>query len=171
MFSCNGFYNRDKKSAGNALLYVFVAVGLLGALTYSFVQSNRESYTVQDAIRIAQEMYVQTNLIKASILQCTVEYPEGGGDMDGDGSIDTDDNSNTPFPLEPSDALNDDAPAGCTTTGDAAGCVTQALDDYVRSLACVGAPIGSAHMFNGAGNSGAFLPPPPKGFGEWEYQA
>jgi len=158
-----------KKNSGNALFYVFMVIGLLGALTYSFTKGTRENYSVQNSSRVAEEIYVQANLIKSSIAQCTMEYVEGGGDLNGDGAVDANDNQNTPFPLEPTDALNENAPAGCTKNDGAAGCITQAANNNVKNLACVGALLGSAYIFGGENNSGSFLPPAPSGFNEWSY--
>lgn len=169
----------NRKNSGNALFYVFMAIGLLGALTYSFTKGTKENYSVQNAARVAEELYVQSNLIKSSVLQCTMEYgkyfSEAGevgnpADLNGDGAVNADDNNNVPFPLEPTDALNENAPAGCTKKSGAAGCISRAADNNVKNLACVGAPIGSAYIFNGENNSGAFLPPPPSGFENWTYR-
>lgn len=162
--------NFKKKNSGNALLYVFIAVGLLGALTYSFVKGSRENYAVQNAARIAEEMYVQTNLMKSSVMQCRMEYIEGGGDLDDDGAINSSDNANAAYPLAPSDPLHVNAPAGCTATSGKAGCITAAANDDARNLKCVGAPIGAVNMFTGQNNSGSFLPPKPQGFQEWQYK-
>ena len=162
--------NIGQKDSGNALLYVFMAIGLLAALTYSFVKGSRENYNVQNSARIAEEMYVQVNLMKSSIMQCRMEYIEGGGDLDGDGLTDESDNYNTAFPLEPTNPLHDNAPACCATNGGASGCISSAVSDDVRNLKCIGAPIREANMFTGQNNSGAFLPPKPQGFEEWTYK-
>ena len=160
----------NKSQRGNALLYVFLAVGLLAALTYSFVKGSRESYTVQNAARIAEEMYVQVNLIKSSVMQCQLEYIQGGGDLNNDLTVDDIDNPNTPYPIVPSSVWHTNAPAGCATTSNDTGCITAAPNDDVRNLKCIGAPINAVNMFTGANNSGSFLPPKPNGFKEWQYR-
>lgn len=175
-----------RKDSGNALLYVFIAVGLLGALTYSFVKGSRENYAVQNAARIAEEMYVQVNLMKSSVMQCRYEYTDmyivadldndgtsesfNAADLDGDGDVDNDDNDNAGYPLEPTDILHANSLAGCTTTNGRSGCVTASATDDVRNLKCIGAPIGEVNMFTGQNNSGSFLPPKPQGFNEWQYR-
>ncbi len=166
--------------AGNALLYVLLAVGLLAALTYSYAKDSRENYAAQSSIHIAEELFAQINMIRAAVIQCTLEYPGGGGDMNCDGVISASDNPNNPYPLNPSNALNlqagaglsctaGPAPGGCTASGNASGCIAVAGNDNVRNLACIGAPAGTAYMFQGTGNEGRFLPPPPSGFSEWTY--
>jgi hypothetical protein len=159
----------NKSNSGNALVYVFMAIGLLGALTYSLTKGTRENYSVQNAARVAEEIYVQSNLIKSSIMQCTMEYVTGGGDLNSDGAVDFDDNPNNPFPLNPNDVLNETSPAGCSTNNSSAGCVERAADNSLKNISCVGAPLGSAYIFQGENNSGSFLPPPPSGFDDWVY--
>lgn len=163
------FFSDTRRQRGNALMYVFLAVALLGALSYAMVKDSGESQSVGSSVRFSEELAAQINMIKAAVTQCALEYPGGGGDMSNDGVVDDDDNPNNPYPIKPSLALILRAPAGCTTTANAAGCLSAAGDDYVRHLACVGAPIGQTNMFEGANNQGRFLPPPPGGFSEWTY--
>src|SRR5690606_1005496 len=142
------------REAGNVLFYIFLAIGLLGALTFAFTRDSRENTTTQSAFRAAEELYAQVNLVRSAIVECAVEYPQGGGDLDASGVIDATDNPNNPYPVVPNHPNN---PHGV------------ALDTYVRSLSCTGAPAGQGNIFQGAQNRGRFLPPPPLGFSEWEY--
>lgn len=146
---------------GSVLFYIFLAMGLLAALTYSFVKDSRQNLTAQVGSKVAEELNIQVNVIRSAIMECTIEYPEGGDgtdpnhniDLDGDPGT-TDDNPNNPFPVNPSYASN---PHGV------------AVDDAVRNLSCTGAPANRANIFQGTQNKGRFLPPPPSGFGEWTY--
>ena len=158
-----------KGEGGNVLFYIFLAVGLLAALTYAFVKDSRENYASQSAVSIAESLAVQANTIRSAVQQCVMEFPQGGGDMNADGVIDTNDNWNNPYPLNPGNVLVAKQIAGCTTTSSAAGCVNAAGNDYARNLTCVGAPIGQVNMFQGTSNAGLLLPPPPSGFPEWTY--
>lgn len=159
-------HTSGNKEAGNVLFYVFMAVGLMAALTFAYVKDSRENLASQGAVRIAEELFVQGNLIRAAIQQCVMEFPQGGGDLAPappaavDGVITAADNPNNPYPLNPSSALNPRAPAG----------IAAAANDNVRNLTCVGAPAGEANMFQATNNQGRFLPPPPSGFTEWKYQ-
>ena len=148
-----------KGEAGNVLLYVFLAVGLLAALTYAFAKDSRENFSSQMAVRTAEELFVQVNLIRSSVHQCEIEFPNGGGDLNADGVIDTNDNPNNPYPINPSSPLNPAAPAG----------IAAAANNMVKNLTCVGAPAAEANMFQGANNQGRFLPPPPSSFTDWVY--
>ena len=139
---------------GSAIIYVFVAIGLLAALTYSFVKDSGQSVVAQSAHRTSEDLYIQASTIRAAIVECAVQYPNGGGDMDGDGDIDSTDNPNNPYPVLPTYANN---PHGV------------AADNTVRNLSCTGAPAAEANIFQGTNNKGRFLPPATSGFGEWVY--
>ena len=154
------------KESGNVLFYVFLAVGLLAALTYAFVRDSRENYASQSAVSIAEAVFVQTNLLRSAIQQCAMEFPEGGGDTDGDGTITTADNPNNPYPLIPSSPLNTTRKLGVPPVVDA---IAAAPDNSAKYLSCVGAPSAQAKMFQGTNTQGRFLPPPPAGFSEWTY--
>jgi len=170
-------YERARKNSGNVLFYVFMAVGLIAALTYAFLKDSRENFASQNAVNIAESLYAQVNMVRSAVQQCVMEYPEGGegtcggsvvacgnapcscADLNHDGVIDsTNDNPNIPYPLNPSSTLNPNSRAAATVG-----------TDYVRNLSCVGALPASALMFQGANNQGRFLPPPPPGFPEWTY--
>lgn len=149
---------RYKTMGGNVLLYILIAIALLAALTYSMTKEGGTKASVHLAHKTSQELYVQVNLIRSAVLECTLAYPAGGGDLypagSPDGVIDADDNPNNPYPLNPSSPLNPDGAAA---------------NDNVRNLTCIGAPAGSRSIFQGAGTQGRYLPPPPPGFGEWTY--
>jgi hypothetical protein len=108
--------------------------------------------------KTAQELYVQANLIRSAITECTLAYPGGGGDLDGNGTVDAADNPNTPFPLNPSGALNN-ALAPATTFS----------NDNARNLGCIVSSSAKKLIFQGSGSQGRFLPPPPPGYSEWNY--
>jgi len=139
---------------GSVLFYIFLAVGLLAALTYSFVRDTRVNVSSQVGSKIAEELSVQVNVIRSAIMECAIEFPGGGGDLDADGDIDTTDNPNNPYPVKPTFTYN---PEGAKA------------NDQVRNLSCTGAPSGSRNIFQGSKNKGRFLPPPPAGFAEWTY--
>lgn len=147
------------------MFYIFLAIGLLAALTAFFVQGSQISVSTQMANKIAQELYAQSNMIRAALQECTLEHPEGGGDIaplgSPDGVIDANDNPNHPWPLNPSTALaNSLAP------------VTAFAGDEVRSVGCLNgtaSPTTKELIFSGTNNKGRYLPPPPAGWGEWMY--
>jgi hypothetical protein len=179
-FFCFAPRNKSREQQGNALLYVLLAVGLLAALTFTYVKDSRENYASQSAVQIEETLYSQINMIKSAVVECTAEYPGGGEDSTG--NINGSPNPNMPYPLAPSSALNLFATyyngttyvsTGCTSSGSAAGCIPQEspAHDYVTDLYCIGAPLGAAGMFSGSSNQGRFLPSPPGGFNPWVYKS
>ena len=159
-----------RNESGNVLFYIFLAVGLVGALTFAVTKGSKENYASQNAVHVTEELFAQANIIRSAIQQCVQEFPSGGGDMDASGAINTTDNPNNPYPLNPSSALNAMAVAGCTTLNDPPGCTSAAADNKVKYLTCPGAPLAGVSMFQSTNNQGRFLPPPPSGFSEWTYK-
>lgn len=143
---------------GNVLFYIFLAVALLAALSFTFAKDSRQGANVQVAVKAAEELYSQVNMIRSAIVECAVEYPQGGGDLNNDALIDATDNPNNPYPVVPTYVCN---PVNL--------CTTPAANDDVRNLSCTGAPAGKRNMFQGVKNKGRYLPPPPAGFNEWTY--
>ncbi len=149
------FLRCDNNERGSVLFYVFLAMGLLGLLTVSLVDSTRDSASTQSAQQITEKLYVQANTIRATIMGCVNTYPNAV-DLDADGDIDSNDNLSPPYPLYPNDGNNPDG-AG--------------PDSRVIHVQCPGAPAGHYYLFD---NSGSFDPdtrffPPPNGFSEWFY--
>lgn len=142
----------NNSEKGSVLLYIFLAIGLLGALTMSFINSDTTDMTADRAAQSAEKLYNQANAIKALVKECTILYPDGGGDLDGDGDIDSDDNANPPYPLSPSNANN---PGGA------------AADNTLQYLKCPGAPSGDELIYQST--KGTFVPDPPAGFDGWYY--
>lgn len=150
-----------KGQRGNVLFYIFIAIGLLGALTFAMTRQTGQNVNVQMGHRAAEDLYVQAASIRAAIVECIIQYPQGGDgpdnnnpDIDGDGDTDDTDNPNNPYPIEPNKAFN---PHGV------------AANIQVRNVSCTAAPTTEANIFQGSNNRGRFLPPPPSGFGEWTY--
>jgi len=144
------------RQSGSVIFYIFLAVGLLGYLTFSLTKNSRTNTVAQSAFRMTEDLTIQANAIKVAVLECVGDYPGGGGDLDGNGSIEAADNDNPPYPLSPSDPNNPSGGAG-------------AGNNDVRDLECPGAPDGQRAIYDGVGTTGRFLAPPKNGFGEWEY--
>ncbi len=161
--------HQQKGQQGNALLYVLLAVGLLAALTFYFVQDSNENYATQDAIHISEELYAQVNTIRSAISECTLDYPNGGPDVNGDGLISSSENPNNPYPIDPLSPNVTYETAGCSKTSNAANCIIASTNDDVGNLSCPGAGIGYEWLFSGTNNQGRYLPPTPNGFSAWTY--
>lgn len=138
---------------GSVIMYIFIAIGLLGALTLSMMDADTEDVTSQRVSQTVEKLYSQAQAIQSAIMECVAMYPDGGGDLNNDGDIDTDDNPNSPYPLSPTDPNN---PGGA------------ALDNEVKDLKCPGAPAGQELIFSA--DKGRFAPDSPVGFEPWKYR-
>ena len=133
------------------LFYVFIAIGLLGVLTLSFIDSSREGAVNQSAQQLTETLYAQANTIRADILACVNKYPNSV-DLDGDGDIDSNDNPNPPYPLSPTNVNN---PGGA------------AAQDSLDELMCPGAPSGQQKIY---ALEGMNLPKRLSGISQWLYK-
>src|SRR5690606_36330157 len=129
----------------------------LAALSYAFTSDTRSSSSVQTANQNAQRLYVQANNIRAAVQECVLKYPGGGGDLNGDNTIDSDDNPNSPYPLDPD-------------TADAVNPAPDAGDSLVRNLTCMTGSGGCENIYQGANNWGRLLPPVPPDYSDWVYK-
>jgi len=143
--SLNQFRGRSlvQDQSGSALTIIFMAIGLLAALTFAFVESGQQSTVTQNVFKLSEELNSQARVIQSAVQECILEYPGGGDPMN---------NPNQPFPLDPSDVNNPNGAAG---------------NDNVENLQCPGAPTARANLFTGTG--ARFLPPPPSGFNAWTF--
>lgn len=82
---------------GSALVYILIAIGLMAALTVSFMNSDSQQSRSQNAFKVAQTLNAQIQTIRSAIEGCTILYP--GGDNTVAGS--TDPGYITPYPVNP----------------------------------------------------------------------
>lgn len=65
------------KKSGSALIYILIAIALLGALTMSFIEPSSQQSRSQNAFRLAQEITSHLETFRAAILDCVLTYPAG----------------------------------------------------------------------------------------------
>lgn len=139
--------DRYKRQRGGALVYIFLAVAMMGILTMTMMEpsgSNRP----QMAYKLANELDAQIRFIRAAVEECVQMYPAGDPTIvNGTGGID--DDYLAPYPV---------APDSTHFTGSTLG---PAADNAAEHLRCPGNP-GVDHnhepLFGGA--SGRFFPKP-----------
>ena len=142
---------------GGALLYILIAIGLLAALTTTFIQPSGQSTRTQNAFKLSSELNSQSRVIRSGIQDCILRFPQGdGSDIAEVGYID-------PYPLNPtsteftSPATTDAVSAlGCPGTSEINSPAANANDDY-------------AAIFGGSGVFSTFLPPAPTLMEPWTY--
>lgn len=134
--------------SGSALVYILIGIALLAALTASFMQPASQQTSAQNIVKTVANVRAQSEFIRSSIQECILMYPRG--DVADPDTVLT----NSPYPLEPTDAYLD-TPAG---------------NDQVRHARCPGNPGDSNDHSNiFGGTTGKFLPPAPDLFEEWVY--
>jgi hypothetical protein len=143
---------------GSALIYILIAIALMGALTMTFMEPSSQQTTSQSGFRTVTEITGQVDAIRTAIQECALSYPKGDRTVDVTASG-TDPYARRNFPLAPDSAHFNGA------------AIPDASDRYVRHVRCPGNPIGAVNNHSPifAGVGGKFLPPPPELFGEWEY--
>ncbi len=150
--------------SGSALVYILIAIALLGALTVTFMEPSSQQTTTQNTFKTAQGIKSQADFIRTSVQECVLIYGEGD-DTVPRGSGEAEEGHNLPFPLAP------DSPHYTGLTGDYA----PASGRLVRDLRCPGNNLGppnsekKKHRKIFTGQSGKFLPPKPDLFDEWQW--
>ena len=138
---------------GSILFYIFMAIGLLTAMTLAFVHTPRDQANAEQARQLANRLYQQAHYIQSAIAECANSYPDGGGDLDGDGDVDSNDNDFPPYPLEPHDVNNPETAAASGYR-------------FLDALQCPGAPSGSRFIFDDIRYQ---VPEAPHPFQQWRY--
>ncbi len=139
--------------AGNILIYIFIAIGLLATLTLAVTRDTSTHDLKRQARENTALLIQQADYIRAAFQECALLYPDGGGDLDGDGDIDNNDNPYTPYPLN----------AGDPKQPNGAG-----ASQYLIDQQCTGAPAATAYMFQPPNQ---FRVPQPKVTTRWYYSA
>lgn len=141
---------KTQNKNGSALVYILIAIALLALLTATLMDSSSQQSTSQSTFNTVTDLNSQIGFIRSSVQECILNYPEGADDLAG--------TSNVPYPVNPSSTYFS-APAA------------PEADDTVKFIKCPGNDQGNVKLHGDifAGNSGKFLPPPPKLFNEWVY--
>ena len=141
---------------GSALVYILIAVALLAALTFSFMQPSSQQTSSQNTFRSVAAMQGQISTIRSAIQECILVYPNGDSTIDN-GVAGTDPGANKRYPLQPNSSHLDAS--------------YRSGDRLVKNIRCPGNNDGSAdqHRLLFGGASGKFMPPPPDLFNDWEY--
>ena len=149
--------NTHKHQKGSALVYILIAIALLAALTATFMDSSSQQTSSQNTFNTVTDLKSQINLIRSSVQECVLTYPEGDAGPDGNTGLRSPVTPNYSYPINPSSAYFT-APA------------TPAADDGVENIRCPGNPGNSKlHASIFGGTSGKFLPPAPSLFQNWTY--
>lgn len=134
-----------RSEKGGALIYILIAIALMAALTGTFLKSDGQSSSTQNAFKIATELNSQARVIRSAIQDCILRYPQGD-------DVIAEANYNDPYPLDPDSA-------------DAQYSTYQVANKNVSELRCPGA----AYEKLFGGTLSGFLPPAPGLMEDWTY--
>lgn len=138
---------------------------MLGTLTFMLADSGGQRAGTTSSYRIAEELFAQIQVIQSAITECILKYPGGGGDEDGNGTINSTDNPNSPYPLNPTSANN---PGGAAGTNAAINLKCPCPDGTTKCSDGTSGSAANAPLFGGT--SGRYLPDPPSAYGTgWTY--
>lgn len=84
---------------GGALLYILIAIGLLGALTASLSSNSGSLNNSQNSAKIKMELRSQIEFIRNAINECATNYPNG--DPTVNNATVTDAGYIAPYPVKP----------------------------------------------------------------------
>lgn len=147
--------SNPQKQSGSALVYILVAIALLGALTATFMGGSSQQTSSQNAFNTISELKNQIGFIRSTIQECVLNHP--GGDSVAIGASAQ---VNNPYPIQPDEPF---FTAQAVTPGTSG-------DNLVKDIRCPGNPGDNAdHELMFLGTSGKFMPPAPDFFNDWEY--
>lgn len=141
---------------GSALVYILIAIALLGALTATLMDSSSQQISTQKGVNFVAEMKSQIGLIRAGIKECVLTYPEGDAAIAANpATMPALRPYNYPYPLKPNDVYLASPTSGVS---------------WVDDIGCPGNPGNSnSHRKIFGGTSGKYFPKPAKPFDQWYY--
>src|SRR5690606_21998012 len=141
----------SSNESGSALVYILIAIALLAALTFTFMEPSSQQTSSQNTFKMVSNMEAQINMIQSSIQECVLSYPRGDSTIDVTVSG-SDPYARDNYPINPNSSHYTTATPG------------QSGDRLVRNMRCPGNNPGSPNDKNHAlvfgGAAGKFLPPP-----------
>ncbi len=145
------------KERGSALVYILIAIALLAALTFTFMQPSSQQTSSQGTFQAVTNVKSQIDTIRSAIQGCVLSYKRGDNTIDVSGTG-TDPNARRNFPIKPNSTHFNTA-----TIGPTAG-------RLVGDIRCPGNPGNDEnHEKIFGGTSGKFMPTTPDLFEPWQY--
>src|SRR5262245_14841248 len=108
---------------GSALVYILIAIALLAALTFTFMEPSSQQTSSQNTFKTLSAVQGQADIIRSAIQECVLASGPNAGEKDTTittGPAGTDPGARTIYPLKP-DSTHFDTPAA---------------DRFVRDIRC-----------------------------------
>ena len=154
--------NKSTNESGSALVYILIAIALLAALTFSFMEPSSQQTSSQNTFKTVAALQGQIDQIRSSIQECFLSYPRGDNTIDTTASGD-DEGARTNYPIRPDSGHFGGSPASV---------IASTAGRLVRDMRCPGqtnGPNPNDHALMFGGNSGKFMGPAPDLFEDWQY--
>ncbi len=146
---------------GSALVYILIAIALLAALTFTFMEPSSQQTSSQNTFKSATALTGQIDMIRSAVHECVLSYPKGDKTIDTTTGTGTDPDARDNWPINP------DSDHYLTATPGKSG------DMLVQNIRCPGDNPGGAnkedHALIFSGTSGKFMPPAPDLFDDWQW--
>ncbi len=159
MPTSKAIHGRRASETGSALVYILIAIALLAALTFSFMEPSSQQTSSQNTFKTTASLQGQVDVIRSAIQECVLSYPRGDNAIDTSGSG-SDEGATRRYPIKPNSTYYTGADVGPTT------------GRLVSDIRCPGDRNGADandHDLIFGGASGKFLSPPPDIFDPWQY--
>ncbi len=156
------------RESGSALVYILIAIALLAALTFTFMEPSSQQTSSQNTFKSASALESQIDLVRSAIQECVLSYPKGDKCINNDAAAycttaaTTDSGARENYPINPDSLHYTNATPG------------RSGDRLVKNLRCPGNNPGDTadhddHNPVFGGSSGKFMPPAPDLFNDWQY--
>ncbi len=142
-----------KTRRGSALIYILIAIALMGALTVTFMNSDSQQARTQNSFQLATTIQSQIQYIRSAIEGCVLTYPKGDNSI----ASGTDPDYIAPYPVNPASAHFTSSTLGAES------------DNAVRGIRCPGNGTGNDHAPIFQGGTGWNLPATPPLMEPWLY--
>lgn len=140
---------------GSALIYILIAIALIAALTATFMQPASQETHTQNSYKLVAELNSQVQMIRSSIQDCILQYPQGDSGINVSGY-------HANYPLEPDSTYLPTSPS------------IRAADKNVANIRCPGNNPGGSnsaqHTLIFGGSTGRFMPATLALFNPWTYR-
>lgn len=152
----NGY--RLENQNGSALIYILIAIALLAALTFTFMEPSSQQTSSQGSVRTQTELESQIYTIRSAVQECVLSYRKGDSGIDNTSSG-SDPYARRNYPIKPN------------STHFSSATIPPTAGRLVKDIRCPGDPGGNDknHVKIFGSTSGKFLPAPPDLFEDWEY--
>ncbi|HBR69749.1 MAG TPA: hypothetical protein DEA55_10285 [Rhodospirillaceae bacterium] len=171
MIRSKKFQSRRGAEKGSALVYILIAIALLAALTFTFMEPSSQQTSSQNTFKTITGLQGQVDVIRSAIQECVLNYPKGDVCIKNDASAVpgyctsaavTDPGARKNYPINPDSDHYTNATPG------------KSGDRLVRNIRCPGSNGGNNanhdnHEMVFSGASGKFMPPAPDLFENWKY--